>query len=102
MVVHMPYSARIVHKTAGRLRLQMDDEQESPQALQEAMVHLQSLSMSQRVRGNPLTRTIVLEDENDDELEAVIEKAREGGILHLRSPDELTRDDSVAARVQTG
>lgn len=100
----MSYSARVVHRTPGRLRLQIEGEPAAltPEVMRATMVQLQGYSMSQRVRGNPLTRTIVIEGESDQALEKVLDQAEEQGVLRLRTsleaPQGAPREDmSVAA-----
>ncbi len=97
----MAYSARVVHQSSGRLRLQMDDPNVNSQSLRDALVQLQSLSMSQRVRANPLTRTIVFENSSDDEIRSVLEKAEQGGVLHVHIPVKGRKDNSIAERLHT-
>ncbi len=79
----MSYTARVVHRTPGRLRLQMEGSDLTDTALRETMVQLQSYSMSQRVKGNLLTRTIVLESDSDGSLEKVLDQASEAGVLEI-------------------
>ena len=96
----MAYSARIVHKSNGRLRLQMDDPNVTNQALREALVQLQSLSMAQKVRANPLTRTIVMENEDDQSIQEVLEKAEEQGVLHIHAnAASLRPSESIGERI---
>lgn len=93
----MSYSARVVHKTPGRLRLQIEGETAdlTPEAMRATMVQLQAYSMSQRVRGNPLTRTIVLEGDSDQALEKVLDKAQEQGVIQLHSAQAVGEPESI-------
>lgn len=92
----MAYSAHIVHKTNGRVRLQMDDPSISMQDMREALVQLQSLSMEQRVRGNPLTRTILVEDSSDHRIQEVLDKAQETGVIQLHARKEAPAKRTLA------
>ncbi len=94
----MAYSARIVHKAQGRLRLKLEPSNSTVEDLKEATTQLRSLSLSRRISSNPITRTILLEDDEHSHIEETLSKAQEDGVIRITTSAELREQELASLR----
>jgi hypothetical protein len=85
----MAYSARVVHRIRGRLRLQLEDAAFTKEDLIDTTAKIRSVSPSVLVRFSPLTRTLLLEDKQDALVEAALRKIQDEKIIRLVSQAEI-------------
>ena len=79
----MVLSANIIHRTPGRMRLQLAKQDCSKETMAEAIDVLRGVNSLGRVAGNPLTRTILIESPSEDHLQTALTKVAQSTALHI-------------------
>lgn len=91
----MTLSASVKHRAPGRLRLQVSEEDYNQVRLQDAVQALRRSSNLRRVQGNPVTRTILLEAESDEELESALEEVAVAHVIELKPLQKLEHPETL-------
>jgi hypothetical protein len=91
----MTLSASVKHRAPGRLRLQVSEEDFNQVRLQDAVQALRRSSNLRRVQGNPVTRTILLEAESDEELESALEEVAVAHVIELKPLHKQEHPESL-------
>jgi hypothetical protein len=77
------------------MRLQVIDDEFTQVRLQDAIQALRRSPNLRRVHGNPVTRTILLEAESDDELESALEEISSAHVIELKTVQKLEHPESL-------
>jgi hypothetical protein len=77
------------------MRLQVAEEDFSQVRLQDVVQALKRSPNLRRVQGNPVTRTILLEAESDDELQTALEEVKEAQVIELKPAQSLDQPESL-------
>lgn len=98
----MTLSASIKHKAPGRLRLQVAEKNFNQGALRDAVQALQKSPSLRRVQGNPLTRTILLEAESEDQLQSALQEVADAHVIHLKPEPVKKQEEPESLRASWG
>ena len=91
----MGYAAQILHKTRGRVRLQMAKKADDENEWDEVLERVRNLSRSAKVRGNRMTHTMVLEAQDELGLEEALRAVGEAGLLDLAETTARVQKNGV-------
>lgn len=93
----MTLSASIKHRAPGRIRLQLAEDDYSKVRLHDAVQALRRSPNLRRVQGNPVTRTILLEAENENDLQTALDEVSVARVIDLNPHPTPPAHDSLRA-----
>ncbi len=99
----MTLSATIKHHAPGRLRLQFSEEDFEREEIRDAIQVLRRSPSLRRVQGNPVTRTLLIEADDEELLQSALQEVTQAKVIQLRAegtsaPHQPLRFDFVKLR----